>query len=377
MIQITLLNIAIFQGVVISAILLHSPFFKSKANRYFAFAIFSISWSLLNFVMSPIYDDYPFLKVIDILDSAVLFPVLILFFVMHQIGHPQKRIKKLRWLFLPFLFFVAQSMVDELSLESQQFEHLSFMKTIDIILENARFLIALLFIPFVLIKTHQFIQHSKRKQEKKWLTYLWSFEVIFLGCWLLLISLISFIEFDFLNIMKIMSILALFVSLMIHWIAYSGVYKLKLVNDQEKISMLLSNRAHQTQLHLSKEEVFETGKKPLSKENVYYEKLEKLCSYQKIYRDSSLDRNTVADMLSISPSYVSQIINSITGDNFSTYINRYRVEDVKILILDKEFDNYSLLAIGLECGFSSKTTFYNAFKKFTGVTPNAYRKANQ
>jgi YesN/AraC family two-component response regulator len=82
-------------------------------------------------------------------------------------------------------------------------------------------------------------------------------------------------------------------------------------------------------------------------------------------------------MLNISPSYISQIVNSSTGNNFATYINHYRVEDAKKFILDKEFQNYSLLAIGLECGFSSKTTYYNSFKKITGLTPNAYRKKHQ
>ncbi|WP_452601463.1 helix-turn-helix domain-containing protein [Pontimicrobium sp. MEBiC06410] len=74
---------------------------------------------------------------------------------------------------------------------------------------------------------------------------------------------------------------------------------------------------------------------------------------------------------------MSQLINTVTGENFSTYINRYRVEAVKRIILDPEFDNYSLLAIGLECGFSSKTTFHNSFKKMTGMTPNAYRKKHK
>ncbi|MEL6943801.1 MAG: helix-turn-helix domain-containing protein, partial [Bacteroidota bacterium] len=94
-------------------------------------------------------------------------------------------------------------------------------------------------------------------------------------------------------------------------------------------------------------------------------------------RDRTLDRNRVAEMLCISPSYVSQLINSITGENLSTYLNRYRVEDAKALLTDKEFESYSLLSIGLECGFTSKTTYYNWFKKITGMTPSAYRKANK
>jgi AraC-like DNA-binding protein len=67
----------------------------------------------------------------------------------------------------------------------------------------------------------------------------------------------------------------------------------------------------------------------------------------------------------------------ITGDNFASFINNYRVEAVKKMILDSDFENYSLLAIGLESGFTSKTTFYDAFKKATGMTPNSFRNMNK
>ncbi|MEL7219898.1 MAG: helix-turn-helix domain-containing protein, partial [Bacteroidota bacterium] len=115
----------------------------------------------------------------------------------------------------------------------------------------------------------------------------------------------------------------------------------------------------------------------LTAENAYFKKLEALCADERIYLDHTLDRAQVAERLGISPGYVSQIVNTITGDNFSTYINRYRVEAVKVMIASAEFDNYSLLAIGLESGFSSKTTFHTAFKKLTGMTPNSYRKRHQ
>jgi YesN/AraC family two-component response regulator len=185
-----------------------------------------------------------------------------------------------------------------------------------------------------------------------------------------------------------MHIIALFTTLLIHWVAYFGVYKLNLANDQKNIRELLLNRRTQAEIipvvdnpplieeaKVSKEHIsiLKEPKKP-SEDNIYYKELERLCSDQKIYRDSTLDRNKVAEILGISPSYVSQLINSITGENFSTYINRYRVEEVKNLLLDKEFDNYSLLSIGLECGFSSKTTYFNWFKKITGTTPNTFRK---
>jgi len=76
----------------------------------------------------------------------------------------------------------------------------------------------------------------------------------------------------------------------------------------------------------------------------------------------------------ISTSGLSKLMNTHSGSNFSDYINKYRVEEAKKLLGDNSFSAYTIVAIGLECGFNSKSTFYSAFKKFTGVTPTAFRK---
>ncbi|WP_366142694.1 helix-turn-helix domain-containing protein [uncultured Aquimarina sp.] len=78
----------------------------------------------------------------------------------------------------------------------------------------------------------------------------------------------------------------------------------------------------------------------------------------------------------MSPDYASQFVNSITKKNFTNYINHYRIETTKKMILDAEFKNYSHLTLGLESGCISKKAFYKAFKKVTGITPKAYRNSN-
>ena len=334
-------------------------------------------------------EQFPFLRIVEVIDSEMLLPAFILYFVIHQVNHPQKHAKKLRWLFVPALIstvFVAR-IIFGLDGNEQNVDLHSISAIVGILLMVILLLVITFFIPFVLVKTYKLIQYSKQKEEKKWLFRLWSFEVLILGTLLILITIGPFIIEE---LSSAMQTLALFATFIIHWIAYTGVYKLKLINEQIGIRTLLSSRAPvKTELTADNTSLLKHTKpiidqtatikesKKHTKENVYYKELERLCIEQKIYRDSTLDRYKIAEKLGISPSYVSQLINTVEGENFSTYINRYRVEEVKNLILDKEFDHYSLLSIGLECGFSSKTTFHNTFKKITGVTPNTYKKLHK
>ena len=59
---------------------------------------------------------------------------------------------------------------------------------------------------------------------------------------------------------------------------------------------------------------------------------------------------------------------------FLVFSNGYRVEEAKRLLTDPKFENYSVLSVGFEAGFNSKTTFNTVFKKLTGLTPREYKE---
>ncbi|CAM1372938.1 helix-turn-helix domain-containing protein [Tenacibaculum xiamenense] len=120
------------------------------------------------------------------------------------------------------------------------------------------------------------------------------------------------------------------------------------------------------------QKIYEKGIK-IKHDNIYFEQATELMEKSKIYRDSKLSLNCVASKLNISANYLSQIINKLQGCNFSDFLNAYRVKDVKRKIKNHHFSQYTILSIGLEAGFNSKSAFYNAFKKHTGVSPSQYR----
>jgi AraC-like DNA-binding protein len=229
------------------------------------------------------------------------------------------------------------------------------------------------------IYTYTFIKFAKDAQEKKWITYLWRLVFIFLFSFVLIILIAIFLNYDVTSSLKI---LALFTTLLIHGTTYFGIFKYRLAKDRQGIVTLLNNPKYFSYEYIptevnTKKVIQIKNTELLTLDNRHFQKLEKLCKNSQLYRDSTLNREKVAEKLGISAGYVSQLVNTITGRNFTNYINHYRVEAVKKCILDSEFENYSLLGIGLECGFTSKTTFYNAFKKVTGMTPNSYRSTHK
>ena len=78
--------------------------------------------------------------------------------------------------------------------------------------------------------------------------------------------------------------------------------------------------------------------------------------------------------LNISRHKLSQVINRSQKKNFYKFINEFRLEEVKEMLVDPAYAHYSVLGIAMECGFNSKTSFNRIFKEETGFTPTAYKR---
>lgn len=103
------------------------------------------------------------------------------------------------------------------------------------------------------------------------------------------------------------------------------------------------------------------------------EKLEEAMSSQKMYLDTDLTLYDVAKNVGASTRKVSNFINSTYDQNFSEWVNQYRVEEVKDRFKSTDSENLTIEAIGLESGFKSRSAMYAAFKKFTGASPANFK----
>jgi len=102
-----------------------------------------------------------------------------------------------------------------------------------------------------------------------------------------------------------------------------------------------------------------------------------LMEVEKSYRDEELTLETAAAKLSILPRYLSQVVNERLEKNFRDFINSYRVEEAKKMIINPGKHDYSLLDIAVEVGFNSKDVFTRVFKKYTDMTPSEFKKSKQ
>ena len=92
------------------------------------------------------------------------------------------------------------------------------------------------------------------------------------------------------------------------------------------------------------------------------------------YINPYLSLKDVAKAAGISANNLSKSINSVLGKNFFDLVNGYRVEMSKDLLREKKEKGYTLEIIAEKCGFNSRVTFNNAFKKSTGMTTMQWLK---
>ena len=92
------------------------------------------------------------------------------------------------------------------------------------------------------------------------------------------------------------------------------------------------------------------------------------------WRDSALTLPTLAARLGTTPHKLSELLNAQLGQTFYDFVNGYRVRDVQRRIEAGEAKSRKMLALAMDAGFASKSTFNEAFKKHTSLTPSGFRE---
>ncbi len=96
-----------------------------------------------------------------------------------------------------------------------------------------------------------------------------------------------------------------------------------------------------------------------------------------LYRDPDLNLARLADACNMTQRLLSRMIQEVHGKNFSAYINSFRVEKAKEMMMDTKNKHISMEGFGQMAGFASRSTFFNQFKSITGLSPGAYQAQNR
>lgn len=107
-----------------------------------------------------------------------------------------------------------------------------------------------------------------------------------------------------------------------------------------------------------------------------YDKILNIIVVQKKYKDVNYSAKQLADELQTNTRYLSAVINSRFGMNYSCLVNEYRIKDALHLLTDKRYMDKNVEEISALVGFANRQSFYAAFYRIMGVTPKEYRKKN-
>lgn len=358
----------IAQGFFVALLLNNKSVRRSRANLFLSVLLIALSFSVAHILFAGAVINHMATEVYSVGDPTfLLIAPLLWLYTKELVGQKVKVSFAIIIHFLPFLIIIVLSV---------------YVKSIQSIHPISQFfyryhwLIAILFWIGVVLQfsCYQIFIH------KRWLAYQEvmqqevsnkenisiSWVKFFMGVFLIINLLFLFSLFAVIHLeyrMWLYQSIALIFSLSIFALGYKGIlqkeifYSIPRVNQAQtiiKTSVAAENTA----------------------DNGTITRLLDHMEKSKPYLNPDLTLTDLAKDLNMSRSQLSLLINDSIGNNFYDFINKYRVEQVKKLMNDPQMKNFNMLGIALEAGFKSKSTFNLIFKRFTGLTPTAFRKNN-
>ncbi len=95
---------------------------------------------------------------------------------------------------------------------------------------------------------------------------------------------------------------------------------------------------------------------------------------KKKYKDLSYTAKQMAEDLGTNVRYISAVLHVEFHTNYTTLVNKYRIDEAKLLLTNTRYEDLNVEEIGDMVGFAHRQTFHTAFVKFTEMTPRAYRE---
>ncbi|WP_299258561.1 helix-turn-helix domain-containing protein [uncultured Aquimarina sp.] len=357
------LFLGISQGVFL-AITLSLVHNKNKpANRVLSFILLIASLMLVGRIFYPRFTGTFFFRVAAFVDTLIfVFGPLLYTYIRRQTFYESPDYKIPWYHFIPAIFHVVffswtliyssediKNMIDK-----GNFNLIYFIVETIGLLSN----ILYVFLSYQLIRVYKKEEKNNLSYSPKVQTFLSIFLLgvsVFLVLWI-----ISYANY-FMRLRELY-----FISYNLIWISIPifiyivGFFSLK---QPEIFRMPIVKKKKVQKERLDGEEL-ETLKK----------ELEDLMVHKKIYLNNELTLKDLSKELDTSTNNVSWLLNNIHKCSFYDYINKYRVQEFISKIQKGEHFSHTILALSLDSGFNSKSTFNKAFKMIKNDTPSNYIK---
>ncbi len=240
------------------------------------------------------------------------------------------------------------------------------------------FLVALI---WLIKRLHQYARNIKEQFsfidpiQLSWLTQT-SWAYLALTVVSILIFIISNFQWLPINIHSAYSIVSLGVVFAVFYISYHGILQYTVAEYYGKNATEEITFEEPVQTLAALPEKYKTSSLTLAEQEKILKNLLHLFERKKVFLETKLQLQEVADSLNVTTHNLSQTINAITGKPFYDFVNGYRVKHLQKLLADPAMKRFTILSLGMDSGFNSKATLNRIFKAETGLSPKEYQLRN-
>ena len=152
-------------------------------------------------------------------------------------------------------------------------------------------------------------------------------------------------------------------------------YRKKLNDSETRIRHLEERLYNNVQNETNKNVSFTKSVSNSDDNDDLFGSIVKIMETTDLYLDCDFTIDRLASIVNSTSHAVSKIINERTGQNFRSFLSKYRIHEAMIRFNDVEkYGNYTVRAIAESVGYKSQSNFIAVFTKTTGVKPSLYQK---
>jgi len=371
----SLLNIfSLTQGIIFGCVLIY---LSSKRRPSFFLGLFLLIYGVSDIVnilaFRGVIEKHPFLFFLPVRFYFLKFPLLFLY--VQELTLKPKIRYQIKHLYPGVFEFIFLSSLLILFL----FGELNISNVKGGFLEGSYYLAANLFAAFYLFKILTLLKENENRvndfySEVKSKLLYWIKTLVY-GFLILTAIFIAFILIQLLVALKvsipekpilIVYILASIANLVLmYWAVIFGVKQHYISLDNKTI-----NKIVKASISVTKSEKHDNF-------DYIFNQVITLIEQSKCFKNKELTIIDLAYLIDINHQKLSQVINYKTNSNFNTFINKYRIEEAKEILLDpNRARKYTMEGLGHEVGFKSRSSLYIAFKKFENCTPGKFTSIN-